>query len=309
MRRLTAILLIFSITSPSIYASRTDEPYPFDKLNYLYSSQNAVPPKHLHPRVSLIYWYYSASEQYNEDGNRYDMDFDGKYTQNWIVPSFSFGAGDVAEFGVAIPIIREDLSFSEVINKKFAGSGVSDILIWTNVAVTKKPWFGFRFAAKLAVGNDDYNIEEEMPVGSGQTDIDLGWQFSYAPEKMGFLCDASIGYRIRLSKEIDWAIEEPGPYEKYDPGEEGRLGLYLGGMPVEGFGILFGGDGFVTFNDQYDGDEIKKSYRASSLIGLKMFYKAPFGLKVSGGFKTDIAGKDAPAGFGLNFGVSYEPEF
>ncbi|MCD6418106.1 transporter [bacterium] len=318
MKNIVLSSLLFALFFSFAIGASTNSPYPYDKFNYLHSQENAIPDKHLHPKVSLYYWYYTANEFFNEDGHR--EDYDKKYTQGWFVPAFSFGAGNVAEFGMAIPILSENSSSETYDYGDMNGSGIGDLLLWVKVAVTQKPWFGFRFAAKLPTGNDDYE-SDELPVGSGQTDIDLGWQFSYKPDKMGFLSDINISYRLRLAKDIENTIITmdgiPMTADRYDPGEEGRLGMYFGGMPVEGFGIMFGGDGFITFNDQYEGDylghnekkELKKSYRASSFIGLKMFYEFPFGLRFDGGAKTDIAGKDSPAGFGFDIGISYQPEF
>ncbi len=312
-------IFLFSMFLLSIlFGASTSYPFPYDKFNFLHSQENAVPAKHLHPKISLYYWYYSASESFDVDGHRQDCDMN--YSQNWIVPAFAFGAGNVAEFGMAIPFLNEDSKLEGSDFEKASGSGLGDLMLWTKIAVTQKPWFGFRFATKLPTGSDDYT-EDKLPVGSRQTDLDFGWQFSYKPDKMGFLCDINIAYKLRLAKEIDDTVVSvdgiPMVANKYDPGEEGRLGMYFGGMPVEGFGILFGGDGFITFNDQYEGNylgnnekrEIKKSYRASSLIGLKMFYRLPVGVRFDGGFKMDIAGKDSPAGYGFDFGVSYQPNF
>ena len=270
---------------------------PLDKFNFMYYTETGVPPRHLHPKVGLYYWNYSSSDFFNDNGNREDIGIEN--SESWVVPTFSFGAGDVVEFGMAVPIISQKTEFNDTYNSD--GSGVGDMLLWLKTSVTKMPWFGIRTAVKLATGDDNPG-GDKLPTGTGQTDLDMGLFFSCFPEKMGFLCDISTGYRLRFEKENSDGT-------KYDPGDEGRLQLYLGGMPVEGFGILFGGDGFISMNDRYNGYEVKKSYRASSMLGLRMFYKTKFGVRVDGGIKFDVAGKAYPAGLGFVFGANYEPQF
>ena len=270
---------------------------PYDKFNRLYTMENAIPVKHLHPSVFLSYWYYYADEGFDEDGNRNDMAGGVEFTQSWFVPAFAFGAGNVVEFGMAFPVLAEHGSLGSI---EADGSGIGDITIWLKTAIIPKPWFGFRVLTKLATGDDD--ITNRMPTGTGQTDFDFGLQFAYEPEKQGVMCDINAGYRLTMSKDEAGGIE-------FNPGDEGRAGIYVGGMPVEGLGIMFGGDGIVTFNDQYDGDTAKNSSRASAMIGLKLMYRTKFGLRTQASLKTDIAGKLVPAGYGFAFCVGYQPEF
>ena len=299
MKKIGLVMAFLTLGTVALFAQTGSYVLPYDKFNYLHSAETAIPPKHLHPRISLHYWYYSASEYFDTSGHAVDLH--GTYSQNWIIPAISFGAGDVAEFGFAVPFVMENVEYESSDLGTSDGSGLGDMMIWVKAAVTKNPWFGFRFAAKLATGNSDPG-ENELQTGTGQTDLDMGFQFSHKPEKMGLLFDFNIAYRLRL----EWE----GEGVKIDPGDEGRLGLYIGGKPIEGFGILFGGDGFISFNDKLEGyGEVKKSYRASSLIGIKMIYDTPFGLGFDGGIKMDIAGKDAFSGFGFTLGASYQPEF
>jgi len=277
-----------------------DYSFPYDKLNYLYYIEHAVPPRSLHPKISALYWFYISSEALDSSGHRDDEYSDySTYSQNWIVPAFAFGAGDVLELGLAIPILMEVVEARTGAVKDASSSGVGDILIWAKASVTEYPRFGFRLAVKLPSGDDEFS-QGNIPTGTGQTDFDFGLQFSHHPEKMGFMSDISVGYRLRLEGE-----KNNIPYK---PGSEGRLGIYTGGMPIEGFGILFGGDGFISFNDEYDGEESIQSYRATAMIGVKIFYITRIGLKFDAGFKTDIAGKDVPAGNGFSLSASFEPK-
>ncbi len=287
---------------------------PMDKFNYLYFVESAVPPKHLHPKVGIYYWNFSGKEYFDNNGHR--EDYNTTYSETWIVPMFAFGAGDAVEFGGYFPVLSEKYEDESGLFKYTAdGSGIGDITVWVKASVTRRPNFGLRVAAKFATG-DDAPGEDKLPTGTGQTDVDMGFVFSYYPEKMGFACDIATGFRLRLSKEVDtltvfevgdrWYIYRSGTY---DPGDEGHLQLYLGGMPMEGFGILFGGDGFISLNDRWEGDEVKKSYRASAMIGMKAFFETKFGLRVDTGLKFDVAGKDYPAGMGFMIGASFIPQF
>ncbi|MCD6594322.1 transporter [bacterium] len=315
MKNLLKIAFFISIFCSAIFA-QTFLPIsttPLDKFNYLYYTETGIPPRHLHPKIGLYYWNYSSSEFFDDDWNRDDDDIE--YSESWVVPTFAFGAGDVIEFGMAVPMIsgkiKSDISYDTY---TLDGSGIGDMTLWLKTTVTQKPWFGIRTAVKLATG-DDKPGNNKLPTGTGQTDLDMGFFFSYYPEKMGFLCDISTGYRLRFKKDIDemvYIVNESIHYfpgGEYDPGDEGRLQLYLGGMPVEGFGVMFGGDGFISMNDRFGGDEAKKCYRASSMLGLRMFFRTKFGVRVDGGIKFDVAGKAYPAGLGFMLGANYEPKF
>ena len=288
--------------------------YPLEKFNFLYYPESGVVPRHLHPKVGIYYWSYTGAEYFNNDGHR--EDYNTTYSENWVVPSFSFGAGDAVEFGAYFPVLSEKYERDNGIwgTSTNDGSGLGDITVWVKALVTHNPNFGLRVAAKLATG-DDAPGDDKLPTGTGQTDIDMGFVLSQYPEKMGFACDVAMGFRLRLSKEIEgglsnwgdaWYIHSSGTY---DPGDEGRLQLYLGGMPMEGFGILFGGDGFISLNDRFEGEEITKSYRASAMLGMKMFFETKFGLRFDGGIKFDIAGKDYPAGYGFMLGATFQPQY
>ncbi|HDG68216.1 MAG TPA: hypothetical protein ENG11_03615 [candidate division Zixibacteria bacterium] len=311
-RKLLAGLILLSFLP--IYGYIYPGVVPMEKFNYLYFAESGVVPKHLHPKVGIYYWNFSGSEYFNNNGHR--EDYNQKYSESWVVPMFAFGTGDAVEFGVCFPVLSEKYEDNSGFFKYTAdASGLGDITLWTKAIVTRDPNFGLRVAAKLATG-DDAPGEDKLPTGTGQTDIDMGFVLSHYPEKMGFACDVAVGFRLRMSKEVDtltvfkvgdrWYMYNSGTY---DPGDEGRLQLYLGGMPMEGFGILFGGDGFVSLNDRWEGDEIRKSYRASAAIGMKAFFETKFGLRLDGGFKFDVAGKDYPAGFGLMLGATFVPQY
>ena|GEM_PF-2843890 len=288
---------------------------PLNKMNFLYYTESGIPPRHIHPRVGLYYWYYSGSEFFDDDWNRQDDDL--TYSEYWVVPTFSFGAGDVVEFGMAFPILNQKVESENSWYGTYSmkGSGIGDMFLWLKTAVTQNPHFGIRTAVKLPIGDDNFG-QETIPLGTGQTDLDMGFFFSYYPEKMGFLCDVAVGYTLRFPKDIDtitvFVIEDNLHFYqdgRYDPGDEGRLQLYIGGMPVEGFGILFGGDGFISMNDRFEGEEGTKTFRMSSMLGLRMFYRTPFGLRTDAGIKFDVAGKSYPAGLGFVLGASFEPKF
>ncbi len=281
-------------SSTALYAFGVTEP----KLNYLYFVENAVPPGHLHPSVGVYYWHYSTTEQFDNDWER--QDYDIELSQGIVIPTFSVGFGNVVELGMMVPIVanKSESELSSVISAD--GSGVGDMQIWVSTIFIQNPNFGLRAAIKIPSGEDE-PAADKLATGSGQTDIDFGMIFSVKPEKVGFMCDLGTSYSLRLKKDISG-------YD-YDPGDEGRLQLYLGGMPYDGFGVLFGGDGIISMNERIEGTERDDSYRMSSMLGLKMFYETPFGLRFDGALKFDVAGKQSAAGLGFLVGATYEPNF
>lgn len=264
-----------------------------DKLNYIYCIDYGLPVKHLSPKIGASFWHYGASEMLDDHGKRYDMHSD--YTEMLTTMFFAFGLANVSELGVAVPIVSREASPDN--GNKIVGNGVGDIIVWGKAMVIKEsPWFGFRLATKFSNGTSPDSISGiwGLTPGTGQTDIDFSWVSAIEPEKTGFAYQGAVGYRLRLKlSKIS-----------FDPGDEGRLQLYIGGMPVNGFGILFGGDGYISFNDKMS-SELPGSYRISGTMGLKLFYQSPFGLRFDGGFKFDTSGRHTYAGYGFFIGTSF----
>jgi len=308
-KRVTVIIvliltgIVFAQTLPPGWMLPSSE-----KFNFLHFVESAIPPKHIHPRISLYYWYYTGADLYDDDWDLQDINTTG--SESRIMPVLSFGVGDVVEFGIAVPFVSNKVVEDITVVTTTDGSGVGDMLIWLKTTVIKNPWFGIRTTVKIPTGDDDPG-GNALPTGTGQTDFDMGLVFSVMPEKVGFLCDVAISGRLRFEKEIDYF----GTTLELNPGNEGRLQLYLGGMPVEGFGVMFGGDGVISMNDVYDysgaigSQDSTKSFRMNSMLGLRMFYQTPFGIRMDGGLKFDVAGHNTTSGLGFVLGATYEPQF
>jgi len=278
-----------------------------DMQNFIYLRDSGIVLPHLHPIAGIDYISTSTDKTYDREWDKEDIY--GTYKRSVIWYSIGFGLGDMFETRLFIPTLTHSLESDYPTVRKDESSGASDIWLTTKFAFIQKPYLSFRFGVKFPTG-DDNPPSNKLPTGDGQTDLDFSILSAYQPEQAGVAYNVSVGYRLRFEQEES---PQSSGYD-FDPADEGHFALYIGGKPVEYFGILFGGNGFISTSD----DRISSSgfshnlddtWRAYFQVGTIIKGYSPVGVNLRADFHFDVAGKNEPAGFTWGVGVEYIPKF
>jgi hypothetical protein len=139
---------------------------------------------------------------------------------------------------------------------EYSGTGIGDTWAWAKYNFSLDPALTARLGVKFPTGNDEVlSSENELILGSGQTDIDVAVMVGL-PAGKGTL-DLALGYRARLARKIDESrsrVDELANNEK--PGDEIHFLLGFSHDIGDEIRVRLGADGFFGAQPTIDGELI-----------------------------------------------------
>jgi hypothetical protein len=269
-----------------------------------------------------------SSEQWFQDGEREDgavmlvdgswyADGDAGYDGTLIPVDARYSLLRTLEIGATGVFLMENMSdFADeagVIENPltdFETLGVGDTWLWAKYNFSPEPLMSIRVGYKLPTGEDRPDLDE-LPTGSGQSDIDGAIMFG-VPAGPGWV-DASIGYRIRTKRAADSRENAAWPYGEYEfkPGNEVHFFAGYTQLVGRSLNVRLGGDG--TFGSDYEGgpDAGGSDTDLAADTGVGVIYLNPgidyllgSGIWLGADMHYPIMGKNVNAawGFGLSLG-------
>lgn len=196
--------------------------------------------------IDVGFLYFMADSEYDEDGESVDWE-DADYTGMWFPIDIYYGVMDGFEIGVTPIFMMDKVAITDV-DDDWSGTGIGDTWIWAKYGFMPDPMLTARVGFKLATGNDEMDFEEqELPLGSGQMDIDGALLFG-VPAGPGSL-DAALGYRYRLAISADDDARDAGDCK---PGSEFHFFAGYTYFLNDAMGLRVGADGYFGGENEYD---------------------------------------------------------
>lgn len=270
--------------------------------DYLYTGDTAMTHDAGAFGVKVSVVYLMANSSYDVDGNKQDWGDDDKYTEMAVPIHIYYGVMDNFEIGIqpAFVMLKEECTCMEYRDvDTYEGSGLGDTWIYGKYMFMPEPMMTARLGVKVATGNDEPD-EGDLATGDGQMDIDAAIMFGM-PAGPGMF-DLSLGYRYRMSAEVEGG--------DYTPGSEIHFGAcytyYLNDM----MNLRLGADGFFGSDDDFEATAARETIEDSGWnavwINPGFDYMMENGMSVGLDVHYPLMGKNIAAlwGFGayLNWG-------
>ncbi|MCK5843714.1 MAG: transporter [Victivallales bacterium] len=260
----------------------------------LYTEDNGVLLKHLELKAGATFDMNMVSDYFDSESEKQEMTGDMSFTGMYVPIRVGIGIMDYADLQILLPVVSNKYSNGT----ETSGSGIGDMWIEARGGIsleeTMPMHFAFHAAVMLPTGNDEPD-SGDLATGTGRTDLDFGLQFSMRPEEeIGFACDASAGYRLKMEK------------DDYDLGDVIPFALKAGYVPMEGLYPYAMFEGYYGIaDDKLLDNDIEDSAGMLMDVGVGAEYRMESGLGFSGGFLYDVAGTNANAGLGFHVCVDY----
>ena len=234
MRLILAVALVIAL---AMSAGAYDELYSNDTAATHYAGDFGI---------DLSFLFFVGDSSYDRDGESYDLHADRKYTGKWFPLDIYYGVMDGFDIGVT-PIFKMDKVTRWAENPELSGTGLGDTWIWAKYGFLPDPMLTARVGFKLATGvNAEDADADELPLGSGQMDIDGALLFGVPAGSGSF--DAALGYRYRMAQTIDEIDHKPGSEFHFFAGYTYFLG--------DAMNLRLGADGFFGGDPTIDGNPI-----------------------------------------------------
>ncbi len=197
--------------------------------------------------IDVGFLYFMADSYYDEDGENIEVD-NADYTGMWFPIDIYYGVMDGFEIGVT-PIFKMDkITFTDP-DEEYSGTGIGDTWIWAKYGFMPDPMVTARVGFKLATGNDEPD-EDELPLGSGQMDIDGALLFGVPVGPGAF--DAALGYRYRMAQ----TIEDARSYD-IKPGSEFHFFAGYTYFLNDAMGLRIATDGYFGGEMEFDAGDAR----------------------------------------------------
>ena len=234
MRTILAVALVIAL---AMSAGAYDELYSNDTAATHYAGDFGI---------DLSFLYFTGNSSYDKDGESVDWHADAEYRGKWFPLDIYYGVVDGFEIGVT-PIFKMDKITPWPGNPELSGTGIGDTWIWAKYGFLPDPVLTARVGVKLATGvNAEDADADELPLGSGQMDIDGALMFGVPAGPGSF--DAALGYRYRLAQTIADIDHKPGSEFHFFAGYTYFVN--------DALGLKIGTDGFFGSDPTIDGDPI-----------------------------------------------------
>jgi len=199
--------------------------------------------------------FFIADSAFDADGESQDWPDGTRFSGKWFPVKIWYVPAPGLEVGVS-PIFRMDTMEFASIEDDYSGTGIGDTWAWARYSFSDEPVLSARLGAKLPTGNDEVLAEEEeLILGSGQTDIDLSLMVGL-PAGEGLL-DVAFGYRLRMERgEDDDVVGEVSYAPGVKPGDEIHFLLGYSHRIGEAVKLRLGADGFFGAEPTKDGESI-----------------------------------------------------
>jgi len=234
MRIILAVALVIAL---AMSAGAYDELYSNDTAATHYAGDFGI---------DLSFLYFMGNSSYDRDGESVDWATDAECRGKWFPLDIYYGVMDGFDIGVT-PIFTMDKVTRWTGNPELSGTGIGDTWIWAKYGFLPDPMLTARVGFKLATGvNAEDADDDELPLGSGQMDIDGALLFGVPAGSGSF--DAALGYRYRLAQKIDEIDHKPGSEFHFFAGYTYFLG--------DAMNLRLGADGYFEGDPTIDGDPI-----------------------------------------------------
>ncbi len=293
MRSILAVALIIAL---AMSAGAYDELYSNDTAATHYAGDFGI---------DLSFLYLMGNSSYDRDGESVDWHADAEYRGKWFPLDIYYGVMDGFEIGVT-PIFKMDKITTWAGNPELSGTGIGDTWIWAKYGFLPDPVLTARVGFKLATGVDAEDADaDELPLGSGQMDIDGALLFGVPAGSGSF--DAALGYRYRLAQTIEEIDYKPGSefhfFAGYTYFVNDALGIKIG---TDGY---FGGDPTIDGNpiDYPQPDDPDAVMNGSSVVYINPGFDYIMDNGVTLGFDVHypLMGTNIEAAWGLGLSVGW----
>ncbi len=216
--------------------------------DFLYSGDTAMTHDAGSFGVKGTFLYMMANSYYDADGEKQDYEDDGSFTGMWIPIDIYYSIMDQLELGVQAKFLSNKYTWSSESrgDEEATGSGLGDTWVWVKYMFMPEPMFTARVGAKIATGEDEPD-EGDIPTGEGQMDIDGAIMFGMPAGPGQF--DAAVGYRYRMSREVEYTIRETYDYK---PGNEIHFYAAYTYFLNDAMNLRLGADGYFGSDDEVD---------------------------------------------------------
>ncbi len=233
MRIILAVALVIAL---AMSAGAYDELYSNDTAATHYAGAFGI---------DVGFLYFMADSSYDANGESVDFPVDtDDYTGMWFPIDIYYGVMDGFEIGVTPIFMMDRLTHPDPIPED-SGTGIGDTWIWAKYGFMPDPMLTARVGFKLATGDDEPDADE-LPLGTGQMDIDGALLFGVPAGPGSF--DAALGYRYRLAQTIADVDHKPGSEFHFFAGYTYFVN--------DALGLKIGTDGFFGSDPTLDGDPI-----------------------------------------------------
>jgi hypothetical protein len=218
--------------------------------------------------IDVGFLYFMANSYYDTDGESYDWE-DADYTGMWFPIDIYYGVMDGFEIGVTPIFMMDKVTLTDP-DDEYSGTGIGDTWIWAKYGFMPEPMVTARVGFKLATGVDEYDADDdELPLGSGQMDIDGALLFGVPVGSGAF--DAALGYRYRMAQ----TVENARSFDEA-PGSEFHFFASYTYFLNDAMGLRIGTDGYFGGDPTIDGDPIPDpSDPDADLTGSSIVYVNP----------------------------------
>jgi hypothetical protein len=267
--------------------------------------------------IRASYLHFSADQWFMdgklEDGVVIDQlirsDADAKYSGTFIPVDLRYSPFRLLEVGATPVFLMEKIeNYEDPVSglKDHESVGVGDTWLWAKYNFSPEPLMSIRVGYKLTTG-EDMPDPDELPTGSGQSDIDGAVMFG-VPAGPGWL-DAAVGYRYRTKRKAD--LDIASSYD-FKPGNEVHFFAGYTQLVGEAFNVRLGADG--TFGSDYEGgpnaggdQSAANADTGASIISFNPGVDYLFGNGAWVGFDLHypVAGKNVNASWGFGFTVGW----
>ncbi len=288
MRIILAVALVIAL---AMSAGAYDELYSNDTAATHYAGDFGI---------DVSFLYFMADSSYDADGESVDFPVDtDDYTGMWFPIDIYYGVMDGFEIGVTPIFMMDKLTHPDPIPED-SGTGIGDTWIWAKYGFMPDPMLTARVGFKLATGEDEPDAEE-LPLGTGQMDIDGALLFGVPAGPGSF--DAALGYRYRLAQTSDDIDYKPGSELHFFAGYTHFLGdamnLRLG---ADGY---FGSDAETDIGDGNGFQTVDESASSAVYINPGFDYIMDNGVVLGFDMHYPLMGANIVADWGLGLSVGW----
>ena len=260
--------------------------------------------------IDVGFLYFTADSYYDEDGESEDFLLERSCTGMWFPVDIYYGVMDGFEIGVTPIFMMDKCEQNELVGDdtvESTGTGIGDTWIWAKYGFMPDPMVTARVGFKLATGVDQYDADDdELPLGSGQMDIDGALLFGVPVGSGAF--DAALGYRYRMAQTV-----EANPSYDEKPGSEFHFFAGYTYFVNDALGIKIGTDGYFGGDPTADGDPIPDpSDPDADLTGSSVVYINPGfdyimdnGMSLGFDMHYPLMGANIDAAWGLGLTVGW----